>query len=453
MRLKTVSTTTWVCLLAVMASLMLLAGCNNGSSSSPPPPPAADNTVTATVEEGPGGSAFVNFLFVTVTVCMPGSTTNCVEVPNVQVDTGSEGLRVLGSALGNLAPTTSGSGLPTIKDTGNNVLQECVQFADATYAWGPVAVANIQIAGETASAVPGSSANSGVPIQVLTTSNPYAVPGSCLTLGNPGPSGNLNTVVALGANGLLGVGVFPQDCGPACAGAQTFTGYPYYLCPSGVCDTVPNVLGGGVPVADQLWNPIAAFSSADSNGVLITLPSIDPGGALSASGSLTFGVATQTDNALGSAQVYATDAYGDIQTTYPTTNGVAYPGFFDTASTGYFFLDATTLGSTGITECLDNQSNPTGWYCPSSPVSLTVTNNTGDGTEVPLTFSIANADTLFSAASNFAFDNLGGDSGTGGSTDFADFGMPFFFGKKVFIGIAGATPPSGVSVTYGYYAF
>jgi hypothetical protein len=448
MKLKSVSTATWFCLPAVLAGLVILAGCGS-SSSSPTPTPAADNTVTAVVQQGPGGSGFVNFLFVTVTVCMPGSTTNCVEVPNVQVDTGSEGLRILGSALGNLAPTTSGSGLPVITDSNKDVLQECVQFADTTYAWGPVAVANIQIGGETASAVSGSS---GVPIQVLTTDNPFAVPGGqggCLPLGNPGSDGNLNTVAALGANGLLGVGVFPQDCGASCAGSQTFTGYPYYLCPSGVCNTVPYVTGGGVPLADQLWNPIAAFSSADNNGVLITLPSIDEAGAVSASGSLTFGIATQTDNALGSAQVYATDAYGEIQTTY---DSVSYPGFFDTASTGYFFLDATTLGSTGITECLDNQSNATGWYCPDSAVSLTVTNNTGTGTEVPLTFSIANAATLFNT-SNFAFSNLGGDSGTGGSTDFADFGMPFFFGKKVFIGIMGGALPSGVSATYGYYAF
>jgi hypothetical protein len=314
------------------------------------------------------------------------------------------------------------------------VFQECIQFADTTYAWGPVAVANIQIAGETASSVP---------IQVLTATDAFPVPASCLTLGNPGPSGNLNTVAALGANGLLGVGVFPQDCGNDCAGGETFAGYPYYLCPSGVCETVPVVTGGGLPLTDQVWNPVAAFSSADNNGVLITLPSIGAGGAASASGSLIFGIGTQTDNALGSAQVYATDDYGSIQTTY---NSVSYPSFFDTGSTGIYFLDATTLASTGIVEC-------SGWYCPSSPVSFTVTNLGTNGTSAPLSFTIANADTLLSSG-NFAFNDLGGDSGiyppTG--TEYFDFGMPAFFERSVFIGIAGATPPSGVSVTYGYFA-
>jgi hypothetical protein len=51
------------------------------------------------------------------------------------------------------------------------------------------------------------------------------------------------------------------------------------------------------------------------------------------------------------------------------------------------------------------------------------------------------------------FSNLGGPSGgTGPSTDYFDFGLPFFFGNTVFIGIQG-TSVNNVTSTNGYVAF
>jgi hypothetical protein len=196
----------------------------------------------------------------------------------------------------------------------------------------------------------------------------------------------------------------------------------------------------------QLWNPVALFA-ADNNGLLITMPAIPAAGQATASGSMIFGVGTQTDNALGSATIYATDAYGDIQTTY---QGVAYSNaFFDTGSTGIYFLDFATLS---IPDCADNP----GFYCPPSPVTYTVTNQgTNSTTGQQVQFTIANADTLFSANPTFAaFSELGGDSGgSGPSSDSVDFGMPFFFGRTVFVGIEGMTVPGSVSAPNGYYAY
>jgi hypothetical protein len=67
---------------------------------------------------------------------------------------------------------------------------------------------------------------------------------------------------------------------------------------------------------------------------------------------------------------------------------------------------------------------------------------------------------LFAANPTFAaFNNLGSDSGTGPSTDFFDFGLPFFFGRRVYIGMmpgqfsGESSAPSGASSTYGYWAF
>ena len=70
----------------------------------------ASNVVSVVVNGGPGGDS-VNTAYTTVTVCAPGSTTNCQTIDNIQVDTGSYGLRLLASALSLTLPvTTAASG-------------------------------------------------------------------------------------------------------------------------------------------------------------------------------------------------------------------------------------------------------------------------------------------------------------------------------------------------------
>lgn len=406
---RKISTAKFGLLVALSAGLLVLATCGGGASSSTTSTTPVNNTQSVQVDLGPANNS-VNMLFVDVEVCVPGSST-CQTIQNVQVDTGSVGLHLLSSAVG--------LSLPAITDTSGNALQECISFADGSYVWGPVETADIQMAGEKATSVP---------LQVISASPTFSVPSTCTSGGGP----NLNTVAALGANGILGVGVFQQDCGVAC----TTTSPPavYYLCPNSVCQVNP------VPLADELQNPVYLFPQ-DNNGVLITLPSVAATGAPTFSGSLIFGVGTQSNNGLGSAQIYATDANGNFQTTY---NGIAYSqSFIDTGSNGLYFLDHAKLG---ITECSDNR----GYYCPGSTVNYTVTNTGLNGTTAPVSFSIANADTLF-ATPNSAFNDLGGDSGTSVATDYFDFGLPFFYGRDVFIGIEGKAAPTGVVGPYWAY--
>jgi len=421
--------------LAVAMSLMVWAGCSGGGSSSTPVTTgttSVTNTAAVTVgfgALGPSGE-YVNGIWTSVTVCAPGSTSNCQTIPNVLVDTGSVGLRLLSSAL-----TIS---LPSVEGANGNVLQECYQFIDFSYIWGPVALAAIQIpgTGEAALQVPGQPANSGVPIQIIAANPTYAVPSSCLgTPPTPGLAVDLNTVEELGANGILGIGQIPQDCGSFCAS----TAEPqYYICPGSVCAAAV------VPLQLQLWNPISAFSSTDTNGLLITLPSVGAGGAASVTGSMIFGIGTQSDNGLGSAQVYETDQYGNFPQV--VLNGISYVSpnngsFIDSGSNAIFFSDATSLASTGIIECRDQNA---GFYCPASAIPFTVTVYGANSVSGAVSFSIANADNIFNSGLG-AFNNLGGDSGTGISTDYVDLGLPFFFNRSVFVGIAGtnATYPNG----------
>jgi len=415
---KNSSTTPLGRFLGVVAGLVILTGC--GGSSNPVvttnPVTSGNNVATVEVDLGPNND-FVNGLFTTVEVCEPGSTSNCTSVPNVLVDTGSSGLRLLSAAVPGLS-------LPSISVSGSP-LQECIQFVDLSYVWGPVAQADIHMAQETASSVP---------IQIISASPTYTVPSSCLSAGSGGT--DLNSVQALGANGILGVGNFLQDCGSNCTSASN--GVPnYFICPSGDCKIA------SVPLTDQLPNPVALFSQ-DNNGLLISLPSVPPGGAATATGSMIFGVGTQSNNALGSAQIYAVDAYADFTTTY---NGVQYSNsYIDSGSNILYFLDSATLGN------IDCTGNDAGFYCPPSILNFTVTNTGTNGTTGQVTFSIANAESLFSS-DNAAFNDLAGDSGTDQSSDYVDFGIPFFFGRNVFVGIAGKTVPNGASAPNGYWAY
>jgi hypothetical protein len=184
----------------------------------------------------------------------------------------------------------------------------------------------------------------------------------------------------------------------------------------------------------------------DNNGLAIVLPQIAASGALSVTGSMIFGIGTQSNNSLNSAQAQATNASGNFTTTF---NGVAYPrSFIDSGSNGYFFLNATTAG---LPDCSSTSIAP-GFYCPASTTSLTAI-NTGpspSGSKVSvaanIAFSIGNAVAVFNANSSAnAFNDIGGDN----PGEF-DWGLPFFFGRTVFIGIEGQASGAGTGPYWAY---
>ena len=404
-----------LCAMAAVAMLMGLAACDvvsigggtsvstgtGGTGSTP----AVNNVQPVTVAND-------NALFTTVTICVPGTFT-CQSIANVLVDTGSTGLRILASQL--TIPVSFST------DSNNNPIGNCIQFAGSAYQWGPIANVSIQLAGEVAASVP---------IQIVSPSNFPAVPAGCSAGGTSAQS----VEDLAGANGILGVGLFEQDCGLACASAAPPA--IYYSCSSTGC--VPTSLA----VSAQLQNPVWMFPQ-DNNGLAIVLPQIGAAGAVSVTGNMIFGIGTQSDNALGSAHAQAASSVGDFTT---TLDGIGYPqSFIDSGSNGYFFLDAPT---TGLPSCAAGVAAR--FYCPASPVSFTAI-NTGpnpNGSSLPVSanvaFSIANALTLFNSP-DAVFSNLGGSN-----PGVFDWGLPFFFGRTVFIGIEGQTSPAGTGPYWAY---
>jgi len=390
---------------ATGVALLFGIGCGGGGGSHV-------NTITTsgsniqpiTVNSGPTAN-YANGAFTSLTVCVPGTST-CQTIDGVLVDTGSSGLRLLSSAL-----TVS---LPQQKTSNGNPVVECLPFVSG-FTWGPVQTADLQISGEKASAVP---------IQILSDTD-FPVPGACSA---QGPSED--TIASLGANGLLGVGNFAQDCGVACTTAGSSNPGLYYECPSSGCIVT------GESLSQQVQNPVALFPT-DNNGVIIELPAVTTPEA-TVSGSLVFGIGTQSNNGLNGATVYALDQNGNFTTTY---NNQSYnQSFLDSGSNGLYFL---TSSVTGIPVCPD----ATFFYCPTSTQNLTATNQGSNGTSGQVKFSVANADNLFNSnATAFVFVDLAGPNSLAGF----DWGLPFFFGRNVFTAIEGTSTPGGSGPYWAY---
>jgi len=396
--------------LGLVLASALIFGCGGGSSSTPESSQPGSNPVSnvqaITVNAGPDFN-YVDGAFTSVTVCAPGSTTNCQTIDGILVDTGSFGLRILSSALtASLPQQTNSSGSPIV---------ECAAF-ESGITWGPVVAADVKMAGEQASSLP---------IQIIGSTNFPTVPADCSAQGLP-----LDDLASLGANGLLGIGQAIQDCGADCASSGPLSLGAYYACPSSGCvDTTEGL-------AEQVQNPVASFAT-DNNGLIVELPAVS-GAEATVSGSLIFGIGTQSNNGLGSATVFGTDPLGDFTTTY---KGTAYLSFLDSGSNAIFFLDTTT---TGLPECNDINF----LYCPTSPQNISVTNNALPGTNgatAPFAFTVSNADSLLSNVNNAAVNGLAGP----GSGMF-DFGLPFFFGHNVYVAIDGKSTSGGTGPYSAY---
>ena len=390
-------------IIPAIASLLALAACNNQPSSGSGP---INNVQPIVANSGPANEYF-DGAFTSVTICAPGSATNCQTIDGVLVDTGSSGLRLLSSVV-----TVA---LPQQTDPGGNPIAECNQFLDG-YTWGPVQTADIKIAGEQASSVP---------IQVIGGSATPTVPASCIGTGLVSE----DTLDDLGANGILGVGLFRQDCGSACTFVGASNPGLYYSCPASGCVTIAEAL------TRQVQNPVWLFPQ-DNNGVLVDLPLVAAPGLASVNGSLIFGIGTQSNNALGTAKVLTVDFNGEISTVF---NGHSYSAsFVDSGSNGLYFLDAST---TGLPLCADTPL----FYCPATPVDLSATNVGLNGVSTPVAFVIANADPLLSNQQISVFSGIAGPNPGG-----FDWGLPFFFGRPVFTAIEGQSTPGGAGPYFAY---
>lgn len=426
-------------LILASASFLLLSACGgsgtnltngggNGGGSTPPPPgqviatAGPPNVEPLSINAGPAALSAqnppqpaLNTAFVTVKVCVPGTQT-CQTIDDIEVDTGSSGLRILGSALTLNLPAVMSGGVP---------LAECLPFADGS-SFGPVVTADLTMptSGETAA---------GINVQVIGAATYQTLPADCQTQPE-------NTVVTFGANGILGVGPFVQDCGTACVSQVVPS--TYYTCP-----TSATCVGAEAALTQQVSNPVAAFST-DNNGVIVEIAAVSSPGAATVSNPnavLVFGIGTHANNALGSATVLPADSFAFVRATYSGTSGLN--AALDSGSNVSYFSDNTIPACTG---------SFSGLYCPVSTLNLSATLSGVSGSPATVAdFSVVNG-VLAPIGTDAAIPGLAGplnlvNAPPAGSEDIEfDLGMPFFFGRNVFTAIEGASTPGG---TGPFFAF
>jgi hypothetical protein len=470
--------------LCAIAAVLLLAGCGGGgggsgsgststsgsgsgsgsgsSSGSSNSSGTLNNSVSVVIDQGPtalqaGPNGYIssNVAFVSVTICAPGSTTNCQTIDHVMVDTGSVGLRLVGSVLN----TSLLNALPLQTDASSNPVGECYQYIDG-YVFGSVRQGDLYIGGATPGAGQGEKV-ANMPLNVLTDPSDSRFSNAPSTCSAGGGTNNGASVQAFGANGIIGIGTTATDCGAACTSgtsSQLGQGNPiYYDCPSSGCSTAITRAASTSAPYQQVINPVAGMS-VDNNGTVLVLAAEPSTGAATGSGTLYFGIGTQTNNGLGSAQVYtatsSSSAYGPGYIPVIYKNITLPYSFLDSGSGEYFFEDST------ITTCATSKTSEFyGEYCPSSALSLNPTITGLNGASTSGAFTLYNAETQFNS-------NNGNNSVTPGvganpsvlypsvaqsffSQSF-DYGLPFFYGRSVYTAIEGR---NAGGTTGPYFAF
>ena len=237
-----------------------------------------------------------------------------------------------------------------------------------------------------------------------------------------------------GFNGILGLGLFTEDCGSGCA---NIANNGVVLCLHRRPRPAP-AQRPRCPIRSRTrWH----LCRSDNNGVILQLPSVSSGGTTSVSGSLVLGIGTQANNSPSGVTTYGVSSIGEFITVF---NGTTYnQSFIDSGSNALYFPAPSSVlpACTGLF---------TGWFCPSSTTSLNATNKGSTGSPSnAVAFEIGNATNLFNSG-NSVFSELGGSVTGPPSTLFFDWGLPFFLGRSVYVGIEGKTSSLGTGPYWAY---
>ncbi len=382
------------------------------------------NVIQVCVDDGPYTSSgrqigAGNRPFVTVRVCVPGSTTACVDVDHMLVDTGSTGVRIAVPALRTALP------LPAIKHNGNPIA-ECMHFISG-WAWGSLNEADIYVGGLVARKVP---------IQMMGNSslNPRLggngagafprVPTACSQAFGTNVT-EVGTVDAMRANGIIGLGVWLDD---ALNVADQF-----FTCTGNVCNSISTLPRSSYP--RHIGRDFPSFSG----GVALQMRAIGSNGSRNLPGTLTFGIATlpSTVNRL------ALDPSGYFTT---RLSGVTYTkSFIDSGSSGIFF----DTRSSSLPKCTSYPD----FYCPTITTPIFASSTDFLDRTGSINFSVGNAEeSINNPLVPNALNNLAGPVSTLSSSATSDFfllGFPFFVGRTVYT----VMQDTSIGGSYGLIAF
>jgi hypothetical protein len=369
---------------------------------------------------GPGidnvpAPGFQNIPYTSVKVCVAGSTTNCRVVNGIVLDTGSVGLRLFASKL-------QGSGFSPLAVSGGG-LGECFNFI-ASVAWGSVAQADIYMGGEVAK---------NTPIQIMDDLNRFSpIPSGC----NPGglPVLSSPSALAAGANGVLGIGDLPNDLN----GDVT-----YYSCANNTCAILSTPGTFVLNPVSNIHSDVSGAGSTDYNGVALSMNTVSSGGQAADYGNLALGIGPAANDTAGaSVQVFLANSSGFMEAKLGNTT---LPAYLDTGTNAYAFNAIPA-----ISQCSSNNPSNGPWYCPASTLLEQITNEGFNGSpkSTPAPFSVGNAQQL---SQNGVWTE---PEMAGPIASLFDWGMPFFYGRTVYIGVGPAYLSSSfTSVDAPFFAY
>ena len=233
-----------------------------------------------------------------------------------------------------------------------------------------------------------------------------------------------------GYNGILGVGLFKEDCGTLCTAANPAHDL-YYSCTGSTCSA------SNIPLNSQVVNPVAMLAS-DNNGVILELPAIPNCGVEEVTGTLTLGIETKTNNTVTSTSTFLANAYGEFNTVFNNHNYTQ--SFIDSGSNGFFF---PRIGSLPSCSQPIQGTDISAFNCPYDTVSLSATQTSG-ASQKAVSFNINNAYNLF-LSPNYNFNDISANWGTA-----FNWGLPFFYGRKVYVGIENTSSSLGTGPYWAY---
>jgi hypothetical protein len=427
----------------ILAGLLLVGlnqvGCSASSTSSRslaasvyyPTTITGDNVVPMSVGAC-GVDGYENEPCISVTICTPGTST-CQTIDNILVDTGSYGLKIFKSLI--TIPLTQ-----VTVNSGASGLASCTGYLDGSGHWGQVVKADVKLGNKTTTTSGG--------ISIVTLDSTYANPAGCSSTPDTSPSD-------AGFNGIIGVGSFVEDCSIGYGGSNgcvsTYTNVgsgiangktgKYWACTGMNCQKT------AVDAVDQVSNPVAMMPAGYNNGLVMKLPSVGTTGAGAAYGYLILGIGNETNNTPSTVTVF------------PVENDATFVTTYRSSDYEYAFIDSGTNfngfpRSSGFNTLCSSSSD---FYCPSTETSITATMKSGSVTQA-ITFKVGNMVTLASANprsmvfNNIAFDTY--DMGNSVSNIPFDWGLPFFLGRSVYVGIKGKSATlNSTTVSGPFWAF
>jgi hypothetical protein len=353
-----------------------------------------------------------NLPTVTITVCTPGGD-QCKTIPNILLDSGSDGLRLFANTLP--------SGLPKISSTSES-LSICSTLGGGVSLWGPFVTGDVILGTERAT---------GVPIQTIDPGFSKA-PDGCSNLAQ-GPES------FFGLNGILGIGGGLRDFSKISKAPTN----GYYACTDDSCRKCPidqtlswNTCGSGFPASPKDYNPIG-FLPSDNNGWILQLPAPPEEGIASVTGTLTLGLGTRDNNAAPSTlTIFHIDSKGYLSVLFQDT---VYNAVLDTGTAEWLFPKPLD----GVSRCGDSGALAE-LYCPATPQIFQATlfnNKVSPMISKEIDFELENLHSLQSLGAN----TVSGLSLPSSSIVDGSFllGMPFFLGRTVYYGLSGAQTPLG----------